>query len=204
MSNKKHFPLKQLEILIAELSKFPGIGPKTAFRMTMNIIRRGKNDMLQLSNALINLAESIKICKVCKSLSDDDICLICNDPERDKETICIVEDIEDLLSIERTNVYKGVYHVLGGLINPMEGITPANLYISDLINRLLNEKVKEIIFALSPTPEGDTTAHYIYRQLKNLNIKVTTIARGISMGTEIEYADEYTLSKSIQNRVLFE
>lgn len=200
----KSFSFKPLDLIVNEFSKFPGVGQKTAFRMVMNLIRRGHNDIIQLSNALINLAENIKICKICKSLSDTDICSICNDPERDKEVICVVEDVEDLYSIENTNVYKGTYHVLGGVINPMEGITPANLYISDLIKRLEVENIKEVIFALSPTPEGDTTAYYIYRQIKHLPLRITTIAKGVAMGTEIEYVDNYTLSKSILNRVLFE
>lgn len=200
-----NYPSKWLEVAIQEFAKLPGIGNKTAFRLLMHLLRQDKEQMIILSNSIKNLAENIKYCKICCSISDNDICNICNKTNRDNSTICIVEDVNDLIAIERTKQYNGLYHVLNGLISPMEGIAPSQLTISALEERLKNESIQEIIFALSATVEGDTTSYYIHKKIysQNQNIKFTTIAKGIAVGNELEYTDEITLARSLKNRLIF-
>jgi recombination protein RecR len=199
------YPSKWLEIAIKEFSKLPGIGAKTAFRLLMHILRQNKEQIIILSNSLKDLAENIKYCKICCSISDNNVCNICSNTSRDTSIICVVEDVNDLFAIERTKQYNGLYHVLNGLISPIEGISPSQLTISVLEDRIKKENIQEIIFALSATVEADTTAYYIYKKLYaiNNNIKFTTIAKGISVGNELEYTDELTLARSIKNRLIF-
>jgi len=168
------------------------------------LLNRPKAQTIQLSEALTNLVNDIKHCKRCHNISDTDLCEICANPKRDEKIICVVEDVRDVMAIENTSQFRGLYHVLGGKISPMEGVGPHNLTIDKLIERVKDEKVNELLFALSSTIEGDTTNFYIYKQLKGLNVKITTIARGISVGDELEYADEVTLGRSIINRIPFE
>jgi len=195
---------KLLEKAVAEISKLPGIGRKTALRLALFMLQKRKEDVLTLSQAIADLVNEINYCKSCKNISDTDLCGICADPRRSDEFLCIVEDIRDVLAIENTSQFKGKYHVLGGIISPMDGIGPADLNFSGLKEKIQEKNILEVLLALPGSSEGETTSFYIYRLLKDLPVKVTTIARGIAVGDELEYADEITLARSIQNRILYE
>lgn len=192
-----------LENAVAELSKLPGIGRKTALRLALHLLRNDPNEAIALGEALISMSKNIRYCSRCHNISEEEICPICSDSKRDASVVCVVENIKDVITIESTNRFRGLYHVLGGLISPLDGVSPSNLEIESLVERAGKEDLKEIILALSPTLEGDTTNFYIYRKLKDLPVKVTVLARGVSIGNELEYTDELTLGKSIENRVLF-
>ena len=198
------YPSKLLEQAVHEFSKLPGIGNKTALRLVLHLLKQDKEEVNSFGKALINLREEIKHCKVCHNISDTEICNICADDTRDHSTVCIVENIRDVMSIENTRQYTGVYHVLGGIISPMEGIGPADLTIGSLEQKAREGTIKEVILALSTTMEGDTTNFYLFRKLSPFDLRITTLARGVSIGDELEYADEITLGRSILNRTPFE
>ncbi|CAM2820577.1 Recombination protein RecR [Weeksella virosa] len=198
MSN---YPSKVLERAVNEMSQLPGIGKRTALRLVLHMLNRPHTQTLRLAEALTHLVEDIQYCETCHTLSDTPICEICSNPLRDHSIICVVEDVRDVMAIENTGQYRGVYHVLGGRISPMEGIGPSQLKIDSLVKRAAEESTKEIIFALSSTMEGDTTVFYLFKQLKDFPLFYTTIARGIGVGDELEYADEATLIRSIENRI---
>ena len=198
------FSSKILEKAVSEMSQLPGIGKRTALRLVLHLLKQPKEQTEFLSQALISMRSDIQFCKSCNNISDVDICEICSNTSRNKALICVVEDVRDVMAIENTNQYKGIYHVLGGKISPMDGIGPSQLKIDSLIQKAKNGEVSEIIFALSATIEGDTTNFYIYKQIKNCDILTSTIARGIAVGDELEFADEVTLGRSILNRVPFE
>ncbi|NPA46921.1 MAG: recombination protein RecR [Chlorobi bacterium] len=195
---------KLLEEVVNEIAALPGIGKRTALRLALHLLRQPESRALQLSDALRRFRTEIKRCRICHNISDTDTCAICANPARDHATVCVVEDIRDVMAIENTGQFRGVYHVLGGLISPMEGVSPEQLFIDDLVRRVEEENLREVILALSPTVEGDTTAYYIYKKLKDKPVSLTSIARGIGFGEEIEYADEITLARSIENRVPFD
>lgn len=199
-----NFPSKLLENAVNEFAKLPGIGKKTALRLVLHLLKKDILEVQRFSRALTQLREEVKHCRICRNISDADICNICNNPSRDSRTVCVVENIRDVMSIENTQQYRGVYHVLGGIISPMDGIGPADLEIDSLLKRVENGEVDEVIFALSTTMEGDSTNFYIFKKIKGGNVKITTLARGVSIGDEIEYTDEVTLGRSIVNRMLFE
>lgn len=198
------FSSKLLQTAVDEMSQLPGVGKRTALRFVLHLLRQPQTQTQQLTTALNKVRSEIKFCKQCHNISDAEICHICASTKRDQSIICVVEDIRDVLAIENTSSFNGLYHVLGGKISPMDGVGPNNLNIESLINRVKQGSVVELIFALSATMEGDTTNFYIYKQLGNSVIKTSTIARGIAVGNELEYADEVTLSRSIQNRIPFE
>jgi recombination protein RecR len=200
------FPSKLIEDAVNEMSRLPGIGKKTALRLVLHLLRAEKENTLILAESLVNLRSNIQYCKICKNISDAEICSICSSHKRDKSIICVVEDLRDVLAIENTSQYSGLYHILGGIISPIEGIGPQDLHIDSLINRLSppDSEVKEIILALSPTMEGDTTAFYLTKKIKQYQIKTTSIARGIPVGGELEYADEITLGRSIISRIAYD
>ena len=193
-----------LENAVNELSRLPGVGKKTALRLALHLLKKEPAVSEALGNAIIQLRNEIKFCKVCHNLSDSEICEICASPKRNESLICVVEDIRDVMAIENTGQYNGLYHILGGIISPMDGIGPADLNIESLVNRIQKGNVSEVIMALSSTIEGDTTNFYIYKRLKETRIAISTIARGISVGDELEYADEITLGRSILNRLPYE
>lgn len=192
---------KLLDNAVAELSKLPGIGRKTALRLALHLLRQDKEEVHALGEAVIEMRDNIGYCKVCHNISDKEICDICSDPRRDVSTICVVENIKDLLTVESTREHSGLYHVLGGVISPLEGVSPSDLEIDSLIHRVAAGGIKEVILALSPTMEGDTTNFYIFRKLSPFDVKVTMLARGVSIGNDLEYTDELTLGRSIINRV---
>ena len=198
------FSSKLLENAVNEMSQLPGIGKRTALRLVLHLLKQPEERTTLLSSALVKLKTEVNFCKSCNNISDTEVCEICANPKRDKTLVCVVEDIRDVMAIENTSQYNGLYHVLGGKISPMEGVGPQDLHINSLIERVKSGTVKELIFALSSTMEGDTTNFYIYRQLEGLDVATSTIARGISVGDELEYADEVTLGRSILNRVPFE
>jgi len=198
------FSSKLLERAVSEISQLPGIGKRTALRLVLHMLKQPKEQIISLSQALQNMRNEIKFCKSCHNISDVDLCEICSNPNRNEEIICVVEDIRDVMAIENTSSFKGLYHVLGGKISPMDGIGPHDLNIESLIQKVKEGHVKELIFALSSTIEGDTTNFYIFKQIQEFNIVTSTIARGISVGDELEYADEITLGRSILNRIPFE
>jgi len=197
------YPSKLLEQAVREFSKLPGVGNKSALRLVLHLLKQDIEDVESFGKSIIQLRNQVKHCTICKNISDTDVCQICSNPKRDHETICVVENIRDVMSIEHTNQYHGVYHVLGGIISPMDGIGPGDLFIDSLETRVSKNKVKEIILALSTTMEGDTTNFYIYKRLNEYPVKITTLARGVAIGDELEYADEITLGRSIVNRTLF-
>ena len=199
-----NFSSKLLENAVNEVSQLPGIGKRTALRLVLHLLNQPASQTHQLATALTNLVDDIKLCKKCHNISDVEVCEICANPRRNDEIICIVEDVRDVMAIENTSQFKGLYHVLGGKISPIEGIGPQNLTIDSLIDKVKKGDVKEVIFALSSTIEGDTTNFYIFKQLEKYTIKTSTIARGIAVGDELEYADEITLGRSIVNRIPFE
>ena len=193
-----------LENVVNEFSKLPGIGKKTAMRMALHLLKQDEPSVRQFGQAVIQLRSEVMYCKTCHNLSDTEICEICANPRRDHATVCVVETVRDVMSIENTMQYQGVYHVLGGVISPMDGIGPADLTVDSLERKVAAGTVSEVIFALSATMEGDTTNFYIYRKIKNDALKVSTLARGLSVGDELEYADQVTLGRSIVNRTPFE
>lgn len=198
------YPSRLLENAVNEFSRLPGIGNKTALRLVLHLLRQDKELVNNFGNAIIQLKNNIIYCKECFNLSDTEICSICEAKNRDHGLVCVVENIKDVMSIEATGQYFGVYHVLGGIISPMDGVGPSNLTIKELEQRVSAGTVKEVILALSTTMEGDTTNFYIFRKLKPYSIKISTLARGVAVGDELEYADQITLGKSIINRTLFE
>jgi recombination protein RecR len=192
-----------LENAVNEFSRLPGIGRKTALRLVLHLLKQSETDVEGFGNAMINLRKEIVYCKVCHNISDTEVCQICSNHGRDHQTVCVVENIKDVMSIENTQQYRGLYHVLGGIISPMDGVGPNDLEIESLVSRVQAGEIKEVILALSTTMEGDTTNFYIFRKLSPSNVKITTIARGIAIGDELEYADEVTLGRSILNRIEF-
>lgn len=197
------YPSVLLENAVNEFAKLPGVGRKTALRLILHLLRQDDSMVDNFTDALSALKHNIKYCKVCHNICDDDICPICSDKSRDFSTICVVENIKEVMAIENTMQYRGIYHVLGGIISPIDGIGPADLEIESLIERVSSQDTKEVILALSTTMEGDTTNFYIFKKLAPYDVKVSIIARGISIGDEIEYADEVTLGRSILNRTPF-
>ncbi|MDP4184642.1 MAG: recombination mediator RecR [Bacteroidota bacterium] len=198
------FPSKLLEKAVDEFAKLPGIGRKTALRLVLYLLKQRKDEVNQFGNAVITLRNEVKYCKVCRNVSDHDVCSICSNPSREKSVVCVVENIRDVMSVENTQQFNGLYHVLGGIISPMDGVGPSDLEVASLIERVAGGEIKEIILALSTTMEGDTTNYYIYKKLKDYNVRITTLARGVSIGDELEYTDEVTLGRSIVNRMNFE
>ncbi len=195
------FSSKLLENAVNEMSQLPGIGKRTALRLVLHLLKQPKDQTKHLAEALQNFRDDIKLCKNCHNISDVELCEICANPKRNEEIICVVEDIRDVMAIENTAQFRGLYHVLGGKISPIEGVGPHNLTIQSLVEKVKEGQVKELIFALSSTMEGDTTNFYMYRQLQDIDVNLSTIARGISVGDELEYTDEVTLGRSIINRV---
>jgi recombination protein RecR len=198
-----NYSSKILENTVSEIANLPGIGKRSALRLALFMLKQDKEQTHQLAEALISLVEDVKLCKECHNISDAEVCHICSSNIRHKEVICVVEDVRDVMAIENTGQFQGVYHVLGGKISPLEGIGPQDLFIESLVDRLKKNEVKEIIFALSSTMEGDTTNFYIFKRIEKFNLKISAIARGIAVGDELEYADELTLGRSILNRVPF-
>ena len=202
---QQQYPAELLEKAVQEFSKLPGIGRKTALRLVLNLLRREEDEVLQFTEAIARMRQEVKHCRICHNISDSDVCPICSDPRRDTATICVVENIQDVMAVENTQQFQGLYHVLGGVISPMDGIGPGDLEIDSLVERVREGGVKEVILALSSTMEGDTTNFYIFRKLAPFTeVKLTIIARGISVGDELEYTDEVTLGRSILNRTPFE
>lgn len=198
------YPSALLENAVNEFSKLPGIGRKTALRLVLHLLRQDDHHVDGFAEALLTLKKEVKYCTSCHNISDSEVCNICSDTSRNSSVVCVVENIKDVMAIENTVQYKGQYHVLGGIISPIDGIGPSDLEVASLIERVKNEEVKEVIMALSATMEGDTTNFYIYRKLEPLHVKVSIIARGVSVGNEIEYTDEVTLGRSILNRTPFD
>ena len=201
MMNSLNSPL--LDNAVAELAKLPGIGRKTALRLALHLLRQDKDIALSLGKSIIEMRENIRYCKRCHNISEEELCPFCSDSRRDSKTVCVVENVKDVLTVESTHEHHGLYHVLGGLISPLDGGSPADLEIDSLVKRVKEEGIEEIILALSPTMEGDTTNFYIYRKLADLPVRITMLARGLAIGNELEYADELTLGRSILNRTLF-
>jgi recombination protein RecR len=196
-----NYPSTLIEEAVNELSKFPGVGKKSAMRMVLHLLKQEVVEVNKLGEAIIKLRNNIRYCTRCGNVSDTELCNICNSPKRDQQLICVVEDLRDVIAIENTGQFTGTYHVLGGLISPVNGIGPDELNIAALLNRVVQEQSQEVIMALSATMEGDTTVFYLSKKLKDLNIRVSTISRGIAIGGELEYADEITLGRSIALRV---
>ena len=192
-----------LEKAVNEFSKLPGIGPKTAMRLVLHLLRQETPTVEAFGEAVVTLKREIKYCKVCHNISDEEVCGICANPQRDASTICVVENVQDVMAIENTRQFKGLYHVLGGVISPMDGVGPSDLQIQSLVDRVSAGGVNEVILALSPTMEGDTTNFYIFRKLADVQVKITVIARGVAQNDELQYADEVTLGRSIMNRIPF-
>lgn len=199
-----NFPSKLIENAVSEMAKLPGIGKKTALRLVLHLLKKDEEHTVSLAEAITNMRLHVQYCRHCHNIADTDTCAICASTSRDKSIICVVEDTRDVLAIENTAQYKGLYHVLGGIISPIEGVGPSDLNIDSLVKRIPELEVKEIILALSPTMEGDTTAFYLTKKFKPYNIRISTIARGIPVGGELEYADEITLGRSIVRRTAYE
>jgi len=199
-----NFPSKLIEDAVNEFVKLPGIGRKTALRFVLHLLKQNEADVIKFSNTFTRLKKELKYCKSCHNISDREICDICSNQKRDHSLVCVVEDIRDVMAVENTQQYNGIYHILGGIISPMDGVGPGDLNIESLVEKVKNNEIKEVIMALSTTMEGETTNFYIYKKLKDYPVTVSTIARGISMGDELEYADEVTLGRSILNRTLYE
>ena len=200
----QQYPSQLLERAVESFSQLPGVGRKTALRLVLHLLRQSTEDVDSLADAITRVKHDVKYCKVCHNISDTDVCSICSDPRRDASVVCVVENIQDVMAIENTQQFHGLYHVLGGIISPMDGIGPNDLEIESLVKRVEEGKVKEIILALASTMEGDTTNFYISRKLKDKQVKLSVIARGISVGDELEYTDEVTLGRSILNRTPFD
>jgi len=199
-----NFPSKLLENAVNEFAKLPGIGKKTALRLVLHLLKKEQDEVHRFSEAMTQLRDEVKHCRHCHNISDTEVCNICGNSSRDKGVVCVVESIRDVMSIENTQQYRGVYHVLGGIISPMDGIGPSDLEIDSLLKRVEEGGIREVIFALSTTMEGDSTNFYLFKKLKNSNIRITTLARGVSVGDELEFTDELTLGRSIVNRLLYE
>ncbi len=204
LNTVENYPSKLFEKAVMELSKLPGVGKRTALRFALHLLKQSEEETLSFAGSISELRTQIKYCKVCHSISDNDLCDICATPVRDHSIICVVENVQDIMALENTRQYKGIYHVLGGVLSPMEGVGIHDLNIDTLLERLKNEDVKEIILALPTTVEGDTTSFFLHKQLKLYNITISTIARGIAVGDNLEFADEVTLGRSILNRMPFE
>ncbi|MDD6471871.1 MAG: recombination mediator RecR [Bacteroidales bacterium] len=200
----QQYPSALLQKAIDEFAKLPGVGRKTALRLVLHLLRQDTETVQAFADAVLHLRQEVKYCKVCHNISDSDICEICANPSRDTSRICVVESIRDVMAVEATQQFRGLYHVLGGIISPMDGIGPSDLQIDSLVERVKKGGIDEVILALSTTMEGDTTNFYIYRKLEGLDVKLSVIARGISVGDELEYADEITLGRSILNRTPFD
>ena len=201
---EQEFASSLLENAVSEFAKLPGIGRKTALRLVLHLLQRDKADVEQFASAMVKLRSEIRYCRVCHNISESEVCPICSNPSRDTSTVCVVENVKDVMSIENTHQHHGLYHVLGGLISPMDGVGPQDIEIDSLVDRVKAGGVKEVILALSATMEGDTTNFYIFRRLAPYpEVKITMLARGVSVGNEIEYTDDLTLGRSIQNRILF-
>lgn len=200
----QQYPSQLLERAVEAFSQLPGVGRKTALRLVLHLLRQSTEDVDSFADAAIRVKHDVKYCKVCHNISDNEVCSICSDPRRDASVVCVVENIQDVMAIENTQQFHGLYHVLGGIISPMDGIGPHDLEIESLVERVEEGTVKEIILALASTMEGDTTNFYISRKLKDTGVKLSVIARGISVGDELEYTDEVTLGRSILNRTPFE
>lgn len=201
---EQEFASSLLENAVSEFAKLPGIGRKTALRLVLHLLKRDKADVEQFASAMVKLRSEIRYCRVCHNISESEVCPICSNPSRDTSTVCVVENVKDVMSIENTHQHHGLYHVLGGLISPMDGVGPQDIEIDSLVDRVKAGGVKEVILALSATMEGDTTNFYIFRRLAPYpEVKITMLARGVSVGNEIEYTDDLTLGRSIQNRILF-
>ena len=198
------YPSLLLEKAVGEFAKLPGIGRKTALRLVLHLLRQETESVDRFADTLAKMRHEIKRCKVCHNISDSDICPICSNFKRNHKIVCVVEDVQDVMAIENTQQFDGLYHVLGGVISPMDGIGPSDIEIDSLVERVKEEDVEEVIFALSPTMEGDTTNFYISRRLSGIDVKLSVIARGVSVGNELEYTDEVTLGRSILNRTAFE
>ena len=202
---QQQYPSQLLERAVQEFAKLPGIGRKTALRLVLHLLRQDTDEVMLLTEAVAKMKQEVKRCRVCHNISDSDLCPICSDPRRDAQTICVVENIQDVMAVENTQQFHGLYHVLGGVISPMDGIGPSDLEIESLVQRVSEGGVKEVILALSPTMEGDTTNFYIFRKLAPYgDVSISIIARGISVGNELEYTDEVTLGRSILNRTPFD
>ncbi len=199
----QQYPSVILEKAVNEFAKLPGVGAKTAMRLVLHLLRQDKEAVENFGEVLIRLKREVKYCNLCHNVSDTDMCGICSDIQRDHATVCVVENIQDVMAIENTHQYKGVYHVLGGVISPMDGVGPSELEIQSLVERVQTGEVKEVILALSPTMEGDTTNFYIYRKLEQTGVTITMIARGVAQNDELQYTDEITLGRSIVNRIAF-
>ncbi|MFM1874539.1 MAG: recombination protein RecR [Bacteroidota bacterium] len=195
---------KVLQQAVDEFAQLPGVGRKTAFRFVLHLLKKNPDELRKFGNTFLQLQEQVQYCKECFNITDSEVCDICADHRRDRTTICVVEDIRDVVSIENTEQFKGLYHVLGGIISPLDGIGPSDLQIAPLVERLQLGEVKEVIFALSTTMEGDTTNFYLSRQLQKFDVKLSTLARGVSVGGGLEYTDELTLGRSLVNRVPYE
>ena len=200
----QQYPSQLLERAVEAFSQLPGVGRKTALRLVLHLLRQSTEEVDSFADAVIRVKHDVKYCKVCHNISDNEVCSICSDPRRDASVVCVVENIQDVMAIENTQQFHGLYHVLGGIISPMDGIGPHDLEIESLVERVEEGTVKEIILALASTMEGDTTNFYISRKLKDTGVKLSVIARGISVGDELEYTDEVTLGRSILNRTPFE
>ena len=201
---EQEFASRLLEAAVSEFAKLPGIGRKTALRLVLHLLKQDEHEAVSFGEAIIKLRREIRYCKVCHNISETEVCPICGNPSRDASTICVVENVKDVMSVENTHQHHGLYHVLGGLISPMDGIGPADIEVDSLEERVKQGGVKEVILALSATMEGDTTNFYIFRRLAPYpDVKITILARGVSVGNEIEYTDELTLGRSIMNRTLF-
>ena len=201
---KTNYSSKLFDKAVDEFSQLPGVGKRTAARLVLHLLKQENENIIRFGDTLISLATDIKYCEICNNISDTDICSICKDKKRDFSTICVVESIKDVIAIENTEQYKGVYHVLGGILSPMDGIGPSDLNIESLVKRVAENDVKEIILAISSTMEGDTTNFYLHKKLSENQIKISIIARGVAFGDELEYADEITLGRSIVNRQNFD
>lgn len=197
------FPSKLLEDAVNEFASLPGIGRKTAFRLVMNLLRRNADEVKRFGESIVRLHEEIHYCRICHNISDTEVCTICNDKSRDGSVICVVENIQDVMAIENTRQFRGLYHVLGGIISPIDGIGPSDLRIDSLEEKISGGTISEVIFALSTTMEGDTTNYYLYRRLSKYNVSLSILARGVAIGDELEYTDEITLGRSIINRTPF-
>ena len=201
---QQQYPSRLLERSVQEFSKLPGVGRKTALRLVLHLLRQQDSVVEQLADALTTMKHEVKFCRVCHNISDEEVCPICSDARRDGSIICVVENIQDVMAIENTLQFSGLYHVLGGVISPMDGIGPSDLELDSLVQRVAEGNIKEVVLALSPTMEGDTTNFYIFRKLASFDVKISIIARGVAVGNELEYTDEVTLGRSILNRTPFE
>ena len=200
---QQQYPSQLLEKAVTEFAKLPGIGRKTALRLVLHLLRQPAEEVEGFATAVSRMKQEVRYCRVCHNISDEEVCPICSDHRRDQSTVCVVENIQDVLAVENTQQYHGLYHVLGGIISPMDGIGPADLEIDSLVERVHRGGIEEVILALSSTMEGDTTNFYISRKLSDVDVKLSVIARGISVGNELEYTDEVTLGRSIMNRIPF-